>query len=102
VTAPAPRTVALRRLRATLRAVVCAVEAGGEPVVVTRHGRPVAALVPVRALEAPSAGGCGDETPRRSPENGLEVSVPSPLGGADMTTRPSRLSRPSSPQGGRP
>ena len=47
MTAPAPRTVAVRRLRATLRAVVRAVQEGGEPVVLTRHGRPVAALVPV-------------------------------------------------------
>ncbi len=51
MTAPAPRAVAVRRLRATLRAVVRAVEEGGEPVVLTRHGRPVAALVPVETLD---------------------------------------------------
>ncbi len=51
MTAPAPRTVAVRRLRATLRAVVRAVQEGGEPVVLTRHGCPVAALVPLDLLE---------------------------------------------------
>ncbi|MFM8387467.1 MAG: type II toxin-antitoxin system Phd/YefM family antitoxin [Planctomycetia bacterium] len=47
-----PLAIPIRRLRATLRAVVRAVEEGQERVVLTRHGRPVAALVPVRALDA--------------------------------------------------
>ncbi len=57
MTAPGPRTVAVRRLRATLRAVVRAVQDQDEPVVLTRHGRPVAALVPLDLLEplAPAA-----------------------------------------------
>jgi len=102
VTAPAPRTVPVRRLRATLKAVVCAVEAGGEPVVVTRHGRPVAALVPVGALDALPAGVLATKPPAGAREMALEVSVPSPHAEADMTTRPSRLSRLSSPPGERP
>ncbi|MGE0193904.1 MAG: type II toxin-antitoxin system Phd/YefM family antitoxin [Planctomycetota bacterium] len=78
-----PRTVAVRRLRATLRAVVRAVEEGGEPVVVTRHGRPVAALVPVGVLG-------GDETSVGPATNrALEVSVPSPPATPDLHTLPS-------------
>lgn len=45
-------TVAVRRLRADLRAVLRAVEERGERVTLTRHGRPVAALVPFGALAA--------------------------------------------------
>lgn len=47
-----PLAVPVRRLRATLRAVVRAVEEDRARVVITRHGRPVAAVVPVEALEA--------------------------------------------------
>ncbi|MGE0191969.1 MAG: type II toxin-antitoxin system Phd/YefM family antitoxin [Planctomycetota bacterium] len=47
-----PLAVSVRRLRATLRAVVRAVEEDRARVVITRHGRPVAAVVPVEALEA--------------------------------------------------
>jgi len=42
----------MRRLRATLRSVLHAVEESRERVVLTRHGRPVAALVPFGALAA--------------------------------------------------
>lgn len=47
-----PVTVPMRRLRATLRDVLRAVEESRERVVLTRHGRPVAALVPFGALAA--------------------------------------------------
>ena len=117
-----PLAIPIRRLRATLRAVVRAVEDRQERVVLTRHGRPVAALVPVGALEAldllarllpepavvagglrpPGSVGAGDETwdtPAEIRPPG--VSVPSPLPRAVLTTRPSRLSRLSDPQGGR-
>ena len=47
-----PVTVPMRRLRATLRSVLHAVEESRERVVLTRHGRPVAALVPFGALAA--------------------------------------------------
>ena len=47
-----PVTVPMRRLRATLRSVLHAVEESQERVVLTRHGRPVAALVPFGALAA--------------------------------------------------
>ena len=78
VTAPAPRTVPVRRLRATLRAVVRAVQEGGERVVLTRHGRPVAALVPLDlvaplppALSSPLSAALGsppaDESPAATP-----------------------------------
>ena len=56
MTAAVPRTVAVRRLRATLRAVVRAVQEEGEPVVLTRHGRPVAALVPLDLLASAHPG----------------------------------------------
>jgi prevent-host-death family protein len=49
---PPPVTVPMRRLRATLRSVLRAVEESRERVVLTRHGRPVAALVPFGALAA--------------------------------------------------
>ena len=49
---PPPVTVPMRRLRATLRTVLRAVEESRERVVLTRHGRPVAALVPFGALAA--------------------------------------------------
>lgn len=52
-TAPTPLvTVPVRRLRATLRTVLRAVEESRERVVLTRRGRPVAALVPFGALAA--------------------------------------------------
>ena len=47
-----PVVVPLRRLRATLRAVVRAVEDDQKRIVLTRRGRPVAALVPFGALAA--------------------------------------------------
>ena len=47
-----PVTVPVRRLRATLRSVLRAVEESRERVVLTRRGRPVAALVPFGALAA--------------------------------------------------
>lgn len=43
------------RLKAELLGVLDAVQATGDPVVVTKHGRPVARLVPV-AEQAPLAG----------------------------------------------
>ena len=49
---PPPVTVPMRRLRATLRTVLQAVEESRERVVLTRRGRPVAALVPFGALAA--------------------------------------------------
>ena len=49
---PPPVTVPMRRLRATLRTVLRAVEESPERVVLTPHGRPVAALVPFGALAA--------------------------------------------------
>ena len=49
---PPPVTVPMRRLRATLRAVLAAVEDRRDRVVLTRRGRPVAALVPYGALAA--------------------------------------------------
>ena len=49
---PPPVTVPMRRLRATLRTVLRAVEESRERVVLTRHGRPIAALVPFGALAA--------------------------------------------------
>lgn len=49
---PPPVSVPMRRLRATLRTVLRAVEESRERVVLTRRGRPVAALVPFGALAA--------------------------------------------------
>lgn len=49
---PPPVTVPVRRLRATLRSVLLAVEQGRDHIVLTRHGRPVAVLVPVEAVAA--------------------------------------------------
>jgi prevent-host-death family protein len=93
-----PLALPIRRLRANLRAVVRAVEEGQARVVLTRHGRPVAALVPVAALEAldlldrllPEPGasdreGAGDETPGDPATSGApEVSVPSPAQRPDL------------------
>ena len=84
MTAPAPRTVAVRRLRATLRAVVRAVQEEGEPVVLTRHGRPVAALVPVDA-----AGICSP--PALSFPAGSPLSARLPPTRARPPPRPRRL-----------
>jgi prevent-host-death family protein len=106
--APGPTlAVPVRRLRATLRAVVRAVEEDQARVVVTRHGRPVAAVVPVEALEAldllerllpppgavaaglrdPDGGGAGDETSGGPAGNRTpEVSVPSPPETPDLHT----------------
>jgi prevent-host-death family protein len=47
-----PRTMPVRRLRAALAATLRAVERDGEALVLTRRGRPVAALLPVGALDA--------------------------------------------------
>ena len=49
---PPPVTVPMRRLRATLRSVLQAVEESRQRVVLTRRGCPVAALVPFGALAA--------------------------------------------------
>lgn len=48
-------TITATRLKAELLGVLDAVQATGQPVVVTKHGRPVAQLVPI-ADQAPLAG----------------------------------------------
>ena len=77
-----PVTVPMRRLRATLRSVLRTVEESRERVVLTRHGRPVAALVPFGALAALDL--LGQMLPA-APDvaAGLEVPVP---GGPDASS----------------
>jgi prevent-host-death family protein len=44
--------IPIKRAKSDLYAVVRLVERAGERIVLTRHGRPVAALVPAGAIEA--------------------------------------------------
>lgn len=90
-----PVTVPMRRLRATLRSVLRTVEESRERVVLTRHGRPVAALVPFGALAALDL--LGQMLPAASDvAAGLDVPV-GPVAGPAPVARPAHPDRASTP-----
>ena len=96
-----PATVPMRRLRATLRSVLRAVEESRERVVLTRHGRPVAALVPFGALAALDL--LGRMLPA-VPDVAAELEVPAAGDPGAAPAPPDRASTPAPSEGphGRP
>lgn len=98
---PPPVTVPMRRLRATLRTVLRAVEESRERVVLTRHGRPVAALVPFGALAALDL--LGRMLPA-VPDVAADLEVPAAEAPAVRSALPDRASTPAPSEGphGRP
>lgn len=93
---PPPVTVPMRRLRATLRSVLRAVEESRERVVLTRHGRPVAALVPFGALAALDL--LGRILPA-VPDVAAALEVPAAGGPAAAPALPDRASTPAPSEG---
>ena len=91
-----PVTVPMRRLRATLRSVLRAVEESRERVVLTRHGRPVAALVPFGALAALDL--LGRMLPA-VPDVATGLEVPAAGDPADAPAPPDRASTPAPSEG---
>ena len=93
---PPPVTVPMRRLRATLRSVLRAVEESRERVVLTRHCRPVAALVPFGALAALDL--LGRILPA-VPDVAAALEVPAAGGPAAAPALPDRASTPAPSEG---
>lgn len=77
-----PRTITFRNLRANLADTVGRVRYGGERVVLTTHGRPALALVPVADLELLQQLGSGAEAEAEADavvEESVLVSTPLPM-----------------------